>query len=53
MATGQTLDHHAKVSVVGEVKPRNLVSNGELIRIKSLPQEDLLRMEPKMSSSEA
>ena len=37
MADGQTLDHHAEVSVVGEVKPRNLVSNGELISIKTSP----------------
>ena len=34
-------------------KPRNLVSNSELIRIKSSPQEDLLKMQPKMSSSAA
>ena len=51
MANGQTLDHHAKVSVGGEVKPRNLVSNGDLIKIKSSPQEDLLGIESKMSSS--
>ena len=53
MATGQTLDHHAKVRVGGEVKPRNLVSNGELISIKFPQQEDLLGMEQKMFSSVA
>ena len=51
MANGQTLDHHAKVGVGGEVKPINLVSNGESIRIKFPQQEDLLGMEPKMFSS--
>ena len=53
MANGQTLDHHAKVSFGGEVKPRNLVSNGELMRNKFSQQEDLLGMEPKMVSSVA
>ena len=53
MANGQTLDHHAKVRVGGEVKPRNLLSNGELMRNKFSQQEDLLRMEPKMFSSVA
>ena len=52
MANGQTLDHHAKVSIGGEVKPRNLVSKGELMRNKFPQQEDLLGMEPKMFSSE-
>ena len=53
MANGQTLDHHAKVRVGGEVKAINLVSNGDLIRIKFPQQEDLLGMEPKMFSSVA
>ena len=53
MANGQTLDHHAKVRVGGEVKPRNLVANSELIRIKFSQQEDLLGMEPKLFSSVA
>ena len=53
MANGQTLDHHAKVRVGGDVKPRNLLSNGELMRNKFSQQEDLLGMEPKMFSSVA
>ena len=53
MANGQTLDHRAKVSVGGGMKPRNLSSSGELIRIKFPQQEDLLGIEPKMFSSVA